>query len=102
MIVDLKKLPFGSRICIRCDLCSLEDASHMIMQCPLQEMHRVNMYNEITTHYVLNVGECTFETLLSNYQTDKTYEDMLMLWGISSYYIFMMYRDILVSRKGVG
>ena len=98
----LKRLPFGSRMCIRCGLFSPEDTNHMIMQCPLNEMHRINMFNEISEHYALEVGECTFEILLGNLLTGRTQEEMLTLWDISSQYISLMYRDVLASRKGVG
>ena len=37
----LKREPFGSRMCILCNLCSLEDTNHMIMQCPVHENLRV-------------------------------------------------------------
>ena len=98
----LKMLPFGSRMCIRCGLFSPEDTNHMIMQCPLNEMHRINMFNETSEHYALDVGECTFEILLGNLLTGRTQEEMLTLWDISSQYISLMYRDVLASRKGVG
>ena len=62
----LKRLPFGSRMCTRCDLCSLEDANHMIMQCPEQDQHHREMYNEISRLYGLEVGEYTLDICLVN------------------------------------
>ena len=51
-------------MCIMCDLCSLDDANHMIMQCPVHEDTRIIMYNEINERYNLGLGECTLGNLL--------------------------------------
>ena len=98
----LKRLPFGSKMCTQCELGCLEDANHLIMQCPVHERHRVNMHEEINAQYELEVGEITLEVMLGNYLTNKDYEDMCPLWYISSKYIYMMYRETLLSRNGIG
>ena len=41
----------GSRVCIKCDLGALENAIHMIMQCPANAHHRQSMCNEISEIY---------------------------------------------------
>ena len=63
----LRRLPFGSKMCNLCDLGLIEDANHMIMQCPKQEPHRVHMFNEINAKYNLEVGEFTLEVMLGMY-----------------------------------
>ena len=98
----LKKLPFGSKMRNMCDLCSLVDANHVIMQCPKHESYRVNMFYEINTHYDLENGECTLEVMLRNYLANKDFDEMLHLWNITCQYIYMMLQDTLMSRKGVG
>ena len=98
----LRRLPFGSRMCILCELCSEENANHMIMQCPSQEKHRVALYNGINDIYNLEVGECTLEILLGQCFENKVYEEMLPLWILASHYIHLMYRDTIKSRRGIG
>ena len=98
----LKRLPFGSKMCIQCELGCIEDANHMILQCPKHEHLRVEMHNEIGKHYTLAVGEFTLEVMLGNYLNDKSFEEMLNLWFITSHYIYQMYLDTLLSRKGIG
>ena len=98
----LRKLPFGSKMCTMCDLCSLEDSNHMVMQCSRQEIHRVNMHNEINRHYNLELGECNFGILLGNFLEGRDYDDMINLRNTSSCYIYLMYKDVLSNRRGVG
>ena len=98
----LRKLPSGSRMCTMCELCSIEDANHMIMQCPRHETHRVNMHNEINRHYNLDCGKCTFGIILGGYLEGKDYDNMITLWNISSHHIYLMYKDVLSNRIGVG
>ena len=89
-------------MCTQCELGSLEDANHLIMQCPTHEIHRVNMHEEINAQYDLEVGEFTLEVMLGNYLTNKDYDQMCPLWYISSKYIYMMYSETLLSRRGIG
>ena len=98
----LKRLPFGSRMCTQCALCSTEDANHVIMQCPIHERIRVSMFNEINAQYTLEPGECNMDLMLGNYLANKDFDDMLDLWCTTSRFIYIMYRNTLSSRKGVG
>ena len=98
----LKREPFVSRTCTLCDLFTLDDAKHMIMQCPVHEDARIIMYNEINERYDLDLGECTLGNLIGKNLTDKTFEEMLPLWYISSYHIYMMYKKTINNRRGIG
>ena len=98
----LRRLPFGSKMCNLCELGIIEDANHMIMQCHSHEPHRINMNNEINAIYNLEVGMLTLEVMLGRYLEGKDFDEMVPLWLISSYYIYMMYKDTLASRTGIG
>ena len=98
----LKGQPFGSRMCIRCLLGSLENATHMIMQCPANAPYRQSMHEEIGEIHpgidpqeYLNIvlGKCIVEWEL---------EDMVPIWEISAKYVNLMYFDTLRSRTGIG
>ena len=45
--VRLKRATFWSKTCIRCHMSALEDARHIVMQCPSSENSRIEMYEEI-------------------------------------------------------
>ena len=45
--VRLKKETLWAKTCNRCDLSCIEDAKHIVMQCPFYEDVRIEMYNEI-------------------------------------------------------
>ena len=98
----LKRLPFGAKRCTLCYLSALEDANHMIMQCPSQEAHRIGMYNEVNKHYDLDLGELSFGVMMGQYLINKDFDDMLTLWKISSHFIYAMYKDVLADRRGIG
>ena len=99
----LTKEPFGSRMCILCDLYCLEDTDHMIMQCPIHENTSISMYNEINEKYSLALGGCTLaNNLLGRKLINKSYAEMLPLWCIASHHIYMMYKTTINCQKGIG
>ena len=98
----LRRKPFGVRACTMCELHSQEDTNHMIMQCPAHENSRISMYNEINEIYALDVGECTLGILLGRRLPNKTVEEMLPLWLISSSHIYAMYKCTINNRRGIG
>ena len=71
----LKRLPFGAKMCNQCDYGSLEDANHMILQCPKHEPLRIQMYDDINEHHNMEVGEFTLEVMLGNYLADRSLEE---------------------------
>ena len=98
----LKGQPFGSRMCIRCPLGSLDNATHMIMQCPANAHYRQSMHEEIGEIHpgidpqeYLNIvmGKCIVEW---------EFDDMVPIWEISAKYVNLMYFDTLRSRTGIG
>ena len=98
----LKRLPYGSKMCTLCDLGALENANHMIMQCPRHDAHRIKMHNEINMNYELDVGELTFGVMMGQFLSNRVHDDMIILWKISSHCIYAMYKDVLTDRRGVG
>ena len=45
--VRLKGAPLGARLCDKCDLAALDDARHLVMQCPDLQRQRGDMMGEI-------------------------------------------------------
>ena len=45
--VRFKGVPLGARLCDKCDLAALDDARHLVMQCPDLQRQRGDMMEEI-------------------------------------------------------
>ena len=105
--VRLKSLPPGYRTCALCELYSIEDPYHIIMQCPGTQPLRDEMFTELESDAsikdVLNananevmlvcLGKCPIVC------DDATMEK---LWCISGRHINIIYKYVLNQRKGVG
>ena len=105
--VRLKGLPRGNRTCSLCDLFSIEDPYHIIMQCPGTQNLRNVMFNELESDPsikdILNdnaneimlvcMGKCP------NNAIDTVMEK---LWCIAGCHINGIYKFVLNQRKGVG
>ena len=48
--VCLKNLPLGNKVWSLCNLYSVKDASHIIMQCPGTQQLCNNMFDELESH----------------------------------------------------
>ena len=104
--VKLKNKSFWSKVSVRCNLSIIEDAKHVIMQCPFYENLRQDMYEEIE---LLNCESIT--TALRNAQ-DSLYfllgkqpegvstENMINLCLISGNYITKIYDNVTVRWLG--
>ena len=101
----LKKKTFRFKMRNMCDLGILENARHIIMQCPFYSEERASMFMEIE-------GMCNIRNdkirkqeydimhiLLRKQPVDTTFEEMLQLWLISGKYISNIYRCIVTGRK---
>ena len=98
----LRGQPFGSRMCIRCELGALENASHMIMQCPANAHHRQSMHNEIVVLHPDIDPQEYLSVVLGKCIVGWEYENMVPIWEISARYVNLMYFDTLRSRQGIG
>ena len=98
----LKSQPFGSRMCIRCELGAPENTNHMVMQCPANEDSRRALYEEISLLAPQIVPQEYLNTLLGKEIDGWEYEHMLPVWEVSSKWVTKMYYDTLRARQGVG
>ena len=53
-------------------------------------------------NYDLDVGELTFGVMMGQFLTNRDLDDMIILWKISSHFIYAMYKDVLTDRRGIG
>ena len=101
----LKRKTYGFRMCNRCDLGILEDARHIIMQCPYFTEERTDMFNEIEhvsntwADKISNQGYDILHVLLGKQPLDTTFEEMIHVWLISGKYINDIYRSVPTGRK---
>ena len=104
--VRLKGSTVAARFCTSCDLSAMEDARHLIMQCPKWQSERTELMAEI-----LNISDGTGQALLES-QCDLlyvlmgkhargfTYEQMVGVWTMSAWHIARMYNRKV--RQGIG
>ena len=104
----LKKHTLAAKFCEHCDLSAVDDANHLVMQCPSLQGMREQMFDEIrelpdgTGALMLDHCDDVFSILIGRQKEDFTIEQMEKIWMISGKYINDMYRLSLRRRKGVG
>ena len=80
----LKGQPFGSRMCIRCVLCALETATHMIMQCPANAHHRQSMHDEIRVIHPGIYPQEYLNVVMGKCIVEWEYDNVVPIWEISA------------------
>ena len=101
----LKGKTFSHKICNRCDLGTIENIHHLIMQCPFYVDERVEMYRQLrtidseTVRNVLNDPQNIFHTLMGRHPEQMSFESMTEIWLISGHIISQMYARATVGRK---
>ena len=99
----LKNKSFWSKACVRCDLSSLEDIRHIVMQCPYFEYIRQEMFDEIeqlncnSISNSLRSGVDILLILLGKQPADVPIESMMNMCLISGKHITRMY-DQAITR----
>ena len=99
----LKNKSFWSKACVRCDLSSLEDIRHIVMQCPYFEYIRQEMFDEIeqlncnSISNSLRSGVDILLILLGKQPADVPIESMMDMCLISGKHITRMY-DQAITR----
>ena len=100
--VRLKNKSFWSKVCVRCDLSIIEDAKHVIMQCPFYENLRQDMYEEIEqlncesiTNALRNAQDSLY-FLLGKQPEGVSTENMINMCLISGQYITKIYDNVIV------
>ena len=98
------KKPFSFKMCERCDIGILEDARHVILQCPFFSGQRVNMFSEIEDVcpiWKLSIsyqGYDILHILLGKQPNNITFEEMLDVWLIAGKHISSIYRSVITGR----
>ena len=98
----LKRSPFGAKMCTRCELSLLENTTHMVMQCPANEVHRTNLNREVMAICPDIDPQEFFNILMGKYIDDWDFEDMKPIWESSARHVTKMYGDTLRDREGMG
>ena len=105
--VRLKGLPISSRFCVQCDHAAMDDARHLIMQCPELQDQRSAMFRELSElnggmgDEILQAAPDTLVLLLGREVENEPISDqMVEFWSIAARHIADMYR--LKLRIGIG
>ena len=100
-----KKL--AAKFCGHCDLSAVDDANHLVMQCPSFHEMRKRMFDEIRETpdgpgtLMLDHCDDVYSIHIGRQKEDFTIEQMEKIWMISGKYINIMYGLSLKCRKGV-
>ena len=104
--VRLKNLPIFAKFCTLCAHGSVDDAVHMVIQCPRLQPQRSAMFNEINEILVNNglnqndLDENVFLNLMGRPGVNIPAEIMEDIWICSARHIACMYRWKL--KQGIG
>ena len=91
----LRKTSIWTRMCYLCDLGCIENANHVIMQCPFQQDMRNEMFDSISAIYndIGNVN--VFSTLLGKPIEGLHIQQMYEIWIIACTYVSKMYWAVI-------
>ena len=100
--VKLKSSSFWAKTCTRCELSQIENAKHILMQCPFYENDRLEMYNELEALQCDEINRGLSDTqnlaymLLGRQPEYMSLENMFKLCTVSGKYISKIYDSITV------
>ena len=98
----LRGKPIGSRMCTRCELGAVENAIHIIMQCPANDHNRHIMQDEIHDICPIIEPQDYFDVILGKSINGWNFEQMTPIWETAATHVSRIYFDILRARQGVG
>ena len=104
--VRLKSLPIAARFCTSCEYGSMDDAHHLVMQCPSVQDTRTKMFKEITDipgesgRRLLVSGEKIFIILMGRPSIHVEPDSMVKICKIAAKNIAKVYRNKI--RQGIG
>ena len=83
----LLRSSYNTKCCTLCNLAAYENTWHVVMQCPVHENTRREMYKTIR-----GVGQalgrvCDFPVMMGKYIDGWDFESMMPIWKITSTYI---------------
>ena len=100
-------MPISSRFCDHCDHAAVDDARHLIMQCPEMQGMRNVMFRELADsgggvgNVILEAAPDTLLLLLGKEMEDQPLTaSMMEFWSVAARHIANMYRSKL--RMGIG
>ena len=95
----LKGTSIWTRMCSLCDLGCIEDAQHIVMQCPFQTRLRTDMFHEIVAVYP-EIGQMYTYAMLIGKPIDGIHvNQMYIIWTISCTFISKMYWSVLRESR---
>ena len=101
----IKRKTFGFKMCNRCELGIIEDARHIILQCPYYDQERTEMFNELEmmcevwANRIVNQGHDLLHVLLGKQPDNFTFDEMLQVWLISGNHINKIYKSVCTGRR---
>ena len=95
---QFKKGTIWSRMCTMCELAAVEDARHMIMQCPYHRVLQEKMQNEVRMIDPDFGTRDVFNIIMGKPIVGIDDESMLMIWKISCTYTAKMYWNTIRIR----
>ena len=103
----LKAGPRSMRVCIHCQMSSLDDAYHMVLQCDETQNDRRDMFNEIYRAIgeeadILKGVDDVFPVLMGRLAEGLTEESLFKLRVTAGTYIHRMYQRRTRTESGIG
>ena len=104
--VRLKGTPVASRFCTGCDLSTMDDVRHMVMQCPKLQTDRTELMDEISRipdgsgQALLDAHYDLVYILLGKHAMGLSLGQMIVVWSIAARHITRMYNKKL--KEGIG
>ena len=100
--VRLKNKSFWSKVCVRCELGIVEDAKHVVMQCPYYQNIRQEMLDEIEQLQCEGISDAlrnaqdSFYILLAKQPANIAMENMIDLCLITRKHITRIYDNVIM------
>ena len=104
----LKSQHRTARLCSHCDLSAIENARHIIMQCPNLQEEQAILFSEINqvavdaNCLIFNVADDILPTLLGRAIFDLPTDLMVQVWKIAGRNIHKMYKLVIKCNEGIG
>ena len=99
--IRLRGTTVFSRMCCLCDVGIIEDAVHVIMQCPAQADVRQELCDQINSICPRIEHEDYFHVIMGKFIQGWEFNDMVPIWSASCQQVMRMYNRV-TKRVGVG
>ena len=101
-LIRLRRGTVAERMCVHCNLGAIEDATHLIMQCPAQTDVRTELYNRVSAVHPQIEQQEYFDVIMGKHIDGWDYIDMQPIWTVSCQLIARMYYRATRVKEGVG